>query len=180
MTVLADLDRVRILDGENVLAEHRRSYDKAAQIEDPAHVAALVAHKRGARHHHASDRLAHAAPASADLLQRAAARGDNLGSITAALGRLLDRYGAQPLQAAILVALARDVPHPNAVRLALEYAREQRNQPPPVVLVLSAPVRARDVLVRTHALASYDALKDQLNQSPEELPDEDPRNDRSA
>ena len=68
--------------------------------------------KREARRHRGTDRLAKAAPASPILLTRAAARGDNLGTITAALLRLLDRYGAAELQAAILDALARDVPHP--------------------------------------------------------------------
>ena len=38
LTVLANAKRVRILDGMAVLAEHSRSYDKAVQIEDSAHV----------------------------------------------------------------------------------------------------------------------------------------------
>jgi hypothetical protein len=62
------------------------------------------------------------------LLLRAAERGGNLGAITAVLLRLLDRYGATELQAAINEALVRDVPHPNAVRLALERRREQRGR----------------------------------------------------
>ena len=32
-------DTVRIVDGQEVLATHRRSFDRGAQIEDPAHVA---------------------------------------------------------------------------------------------------------------------------------------------
>jgi hypothetical protein len=44
-----------------------------------------------ARRHCGTDRLAQAAPASQDLLIRAAERGDNLGAITAALLRLLKR-----------------------------------------------------------------------------------------
>ncbi len=67
----------------------------------------------------ATDRLAHV-PASQTLLARAAERGSNLGAITSALIRLLDRNSAADLQAVILEALERDVPHPNAVRLALE------------------------------------------------------------
>ena len=59
---------------------------------------------------------------------RAAERGANLGAITAALLRLLERYGAAALQDAILEALVRDVPHPNAVRLALERRREQQRR----------------------------------------------------
>jgi hypothetical protein len=33
LTVLADPDRVRVLDGAAVLATHRRSWDRRAQIE---------------------------------------------------------------------------------------------------------------------------------------------------
>jgi hypothetical protein len=54
---------------------------------------------------------------------RAAERGANLGAITAALARLLERYGAAALQDAVLEALLRDVPHPNAVRAEPEQAR---------------------------------------------------------
>ena len=92
LTVLADPHEVRIVDGAEVLACHPRSYDKGAQIEDAAHVQALVEQKRAARQHRATDRLAQAAPASQTLLIRAAERGANLGAITAALMRLLDRY----------------------------------------------------------------------------------------
>jgi hypothetical protein len=44
------------------------------------------------------------------LLLRAAERGDNLGTITAALLRLLERYGAAELDAAIREAIARGSP----------------------------------------------------------------------
>ena len=57
LTVLADPHEVRIVDGAEVLACHRRSYDKGAQIEDTAHVQALVEQKRAARQHRATDRL---------------------------------------------------------------------------------------------------------------------------
>jgi transposase len=156
LTVLADEQWVRVLDGATELARHARCWDSGQQIEDDAHVQRLVDHKRSARAHRACDRLAQAAPASAVLLQRAAVRGDNLGSITATLMRLLERWGAAALQAAITEALARDVPHPNAVRLALERAREAAGQPPPVALLLPEHVARRDAPVRAHKLSSYD------------------------
>jgi transposase len=165
LTLLADLAEVRILDGHNLLARHVRSYDKGTQVEDPAHIAALVADKHAARRHRATDHLAAAAPAAETLLVRAAERGDNLGSITATLMQLLARYGASELQAAILEALAHDVPHPNAVRLALERRREQRQEPPPIAITLPEHIQAKDRPVRPHDLAAYDKLK--------ETPDED-------
>ena len=156
LSVLADERRVRILDGTQELVCHTRSWDRGAQIEQAAHIEALVDHKRAARAHRACDRLAQAAPASAELLKRAGEAGNSLGAITSELMRLLDRYGARALQAAISEALQRGVPHPNAVRLALERAREAAGQPPPVALVLPEHVVRRDAPVRAHDLASYD------------------------
>jgi transposase len=158
LTVCASADKVRVLDGAQVISCLDRSYDRGEQIEEPAHIAELVERKRRARHHRGMDRLAQAAPASADLLLQAAKRSNNLGTITAALLRLLERYGAAELQAAILDALSRDVPHPNAVRLALERRREELHQPPPVAMLLPEHVIARDAPVQTHRLDSYDQL----------------------
>ena len=171
LAVLADERTVRILDGAAELARHARCWDRGQQIENPAHLQLLVEHKRAARAHRACDRLAQAAPAAAILLQRAGARGDNLGSITAALLRLLERYGAAALQAACIDALQRDVPHPNAVRLALEREREAAGQPPPVALVLPEHVARRDAPVRPHALGSYDRQHHRQHDQPE-TPDE--------
>jgi hypothetical protein len=148
LTVVASPKEVRVLDGTEVIARHARSYDKGRQIEDPAHIQALVARKRQARHHRGQDRLI-----------QAAQRGDNLGSITAALLRLLDRYGAAELQGAIDEALQREVPHPNAVRLSLQRRREQRDQPPPLAVALPEDTRVRDLVVRPHDLQDYDQLQ---------------------
>lgn len=168
LTVLASPSEVRVLDGTTLLATHARSYDKDQQVEDPAHIAELVGRKRQARAHRGIDRLAQAAPNSRELLTRAAERGENLGSITAALVRLLERYGAAELEAAIAEALDRGVPHPNAVRLALERRREQRDLPPPVPIALPADARVRDLVVATHKLDDYDQL-----QAPQEAADDE-------
>ena len=92
------------------------------------------------------------------LLSQAAERGENLGTLTAALLRLLERYGAAELEAAITEALGRGVPHPHAVRLALERRRAQRDQPPPVPIALPADRRVRDLVVTPHPLDDYDQL----------------------
>lgn len=158
LTVRASVETVRVFDGVLLLSSLGRSYDKGEQVEDPAHIAELTMRKREARRHRGMDRLAHAAPASTELLVQAAKRNGNLGTITAALLRLLERFGATELQAAMLEALSRDVPHPNAVRLALERRREERHQAPPVATILSAHAQARDVTVQEHQLDTYDQL----------------------
>lgn len=172
LTVLADEHGVRVLDGVTELARHQRCWDSHAQIEDDAHIERLHAAKHAARGHRACDGLAQAAPASAVLLRRAGERGENLGSITAALMRLLQRWGASALQAAIIEALERDVAHPNAVRAALERARVISGEPPPVALVLPEHVAKRDAPVRTHDLRSYDRqIGEQIAPQPNTAPE---------
>jgi len=149
LTLSATPTEVRILDGAEVIATHARSYDKGQQIEDPRHIEVLTARKRQARHHRGQDRLIQAAPNSRELLTRAAERGDNLGSITAALLRLLNDYAE---------SLEQGVPHPNSVRQALQRHREERDQPPPIGVPINDE-RAKKLVVRPHDLNSYDQLK---------------------
>ena len=162
LSVLADEQRVRVFDSITELANHPRSLRIGTKgLEEPAHLQALVEHKRRARAHRGCDALAQVAPAATELLQLAAQRGYNLGSITAALLGLLNQYGAPALQAALLVAIAADVPHPNTVRLALEHARERTGRPPSLALALPEHVARRDAPMRTPSLASYDRCYDQ-------------------
>jgi hypothetical protein len=155
LVVLASIETVRILeDSDKVLAVHPRSWSRDEQIEDPAHIAALVEYKQNARESRGIDRLHHAVPQRRALLQRIAERGGNLGSTTWGLMRLLDSAGPQALDAAIAEALARSTPHLGAVRHLLDRARQERGEPPPVDLHLPADPRLQGLVVRPHALST--------------------------
>ena len=166
LVVVGSPGTVRVLDGNEVVATHRRSYGKAEQIEDPAHIEALVAHKRQARQHRGTDRLQCAVPNAHDLLIQIAQRGDNLGSAVAALLRLLERYGAADLETAIAEALDKGAPHTHAVRLILERRWHERGTPAPVPVHLPDDPRVRDLVVRPHDLATYDTLKEDDDDEP--------------
>jgi transposase len=157
LSVVADAARVRILDGQTLLAVHARSYDRGWQIEACEHIDELLRHKAHASAHRGANRLLAGVPASAELLRRAAERGEPLARLTRTLGEWLDHYGAGELDAAIAEALARGVPHPNAVHLALERRRASRAAAP---LAVSLPehIKQRDVPVRAHRLDAYDRL----------------------
>lgn len=166
LTVAADMMTVRILDGQNVIATHPRSFDRRQQIECPAHIETLVAHKRAAGAHRGTDQLMALIPASRELLTQATERGEPLGRTVRALSELLDAYGTSELAAAIADAMARGVPHPNAVRLALERRRQAKDEPPPLAVPLPEHVKRRDVPVRPHALDAYDRLMENDHDEP--------------
>jgi hypothetical protein len=158
LTVSATATKISILDGNKLIAEHERCYDKGLQIEDESHIKDLVAHKKEASLHRGQDRLSKAAPASQHLLIQAAERGYNIGSIVVQLLKLLDEYRASDLNISIESALSKGVPHPNAVRIALEKRREEQNQPPPIYIDLPDDKRIRELVIKPHDLKAYDQL----------------------
>lgn len=159
LVVVASPTTVRVLDGAEVIATHARSYDRGQQIEDGAHIAALVEAKRQGREHRAIDRLHHLVPNSRALLRLVAERGGNVGNTTFYLSRLLDSHPAEDIDAAVAEALARGTPHTGAVRQALDRARHERGEPPPVGLHLPVSAKLDALIVRPHALSSYDQLR---------------------
>lgn len=157
LVVLADLDTVRITDGNEVVATHVRCWDRGQQIEDRTHVEALVATKRHAREHRGLDRLARAAPSSGAFLRIIAERAGNVGTMTARLLALLDAVGPLDLEEALVEALERDAVHLGALRQICDRRRFARGLPPPVSVPLTRPEHA-DLVVTPHALSTYDAL----------------------
>jgi transposase len=158
LTVAASLQEVSILDGQRLIATHPRSFDRRQQIEIPEHVATLVLHKHQASAHRGCDHLAQAVPMARELLTQAVERGEPLGRTVRVLTDFLERYGVADLSLAIADALERGVPHPNAVRLALERRRQAQAEPPPLAVALPDHLKHKDVPVRPHCLNDYDAL----------------------
>jgi transposase len=169
LAVVATTDRVRIVDGLTVVATHARTWGRDERVEDPAHIADLVAEKREAHKHRGMDRLQHATAHAHAFLLRCAERGQNLGNITYQLGRLLDQYGAAPLDAALAEANIRELVHPPSVRQLLERRRADEGRPAALSAEVPADPRLRAVVVRPHALDLYD----QLGRSSKEDDDDD-------
>lgn len=157
VSIFATAQTVRICEGATLLATHVRSYDKGLQIEDPKHIAALLESKQAARVHRNQNRLHHEVQNATELLEKLMQQGYNLGSVTAALMRLLEKYGANSLTEAITQGLAASALHPRSIEGLLERKlREQHTSP---VLPLVLPNKpAMSVQVQPHALAAYDVL----------------------
>lgn len=160
LVVLATLERVRILDGTEVIASHPRTFSRGEQVEEAAHVQDLVDAKRRARSARGMDRLHHSVASSSRFFQEIAERGGNLGSVTNKLLQLLDAYGALALEEAVLEAIEQGVPHVAAVRHILDRKQHERGLPPPLPLSLPEHPRVRDLTVRPHPLTDYEQLQE--------------------
>ena len=173
LVVAATLDQVRVLDGNQVSATHSRTFDRDQQIENPAHIAALIERKHHARKERGMDRLHHAVPGTRLMLMAIAERGGNLGSTTNRLLGLLDANGAEALEKAVQEAVASDTPHLAAVHQILERHRHDRGQAPPIAVQLPDNPRVRDIVVKAPSLQAYDALAT-WNKAPKAAPDRRP------
>lgn len=159
LVVLATRERVRILDGSQLVAVHERCWAKSQQIENPEHIKELAERKRAARRERSMDRLHHALPSCATFFERIAERGGNLGATTVGLTRLLDAYGAAELEIALSEALAAERVHLGALRHILDRRRKQQNLPPPAVQwPASDDPRKQPQSPRVHALSDYDRI----------------------
>ncbi len=158
LTVLADLETVRLCDGPKVVAIHPRSFDRGAQIEDPAHIQDLKDRKHRARKHGAMDRLTRAVPSSQQLIAAVAERGENVGSAVHWMLRLLDSFGAHAVEEGTREAIEHGAPHPQAVRHIVDRAQRAAGRPPSIPVQLPDDPRIRDLSVKPHDLSSYDRI----------------------
>jgi transposase len=172
LVVAASLESVRVLDGNQIIATHPRSFGRGEQIEEPAHIQELVDYKREAKEHRGIDRLYHAVPQSRKLFEEVACRGGNLGGLTRGLIPLLDRFGAVALEHAVTEALEHDTPHLSALRHILDRNRHAQGKPPPIAVELPDNPTVRDLVVNPHPLSTYDQLKQGDN------PDDKPKDPR--
>ena len=154
LTVAADDTTVRILEVATEVACHARSWGHKQTVAAPAHRAALVAQKRGARDLKGRDRL-RAEVAGIDVLRaRWFESGRNLGSVVGRTVQLVELYGAAAVSAAVAEAVVRGTQDPGALAAFCEPRRRADRQPVPVPIALGAHVHDHDVI--PHDLGSYD------------------------
>jgi transposase len=156
---------VRILDGSNEIASHRRSYDRHQQILDPVHQEALLEEKRKAVGSTSSGRLANAVPESEALLDAAFARGESTARQTTQLLRLLEDYGAEQLRAAIQEALQRSTPRASSVAFILSKRRQSSSRTTPFPVDVSRRPDLAALEVQPHDLETYDDLSRSSDES---------------
>lgn len=162
LTVVATDVRVRIVDPETpqeVLAEHLRSFDRDQRVEQDGHLHALALEKRRAHQSRGFDRLFTAVPSSRTMMERLAERGENLGAATSGLLQLLDRIGADLLERAVAEIVTRDRLHLRDVHHEVDRLRFEAGLPAALSVAVTTDARA-NTPVRTHALSTYDRLKD--------------------
>lgn len=156
LTLVASDREVRVLEGTEQVARHRRSWDRGQLVADPAHQQALLEQKRKAWAAAPSHRLTSAVPEAEAFLQAALERGESVSHQTRKLLLLLDDYGAEALRGAVRQALQRQTPRASSVAFLLhEIRRPSRSRLP---VDLSHHPQLADLHVQPHEPEDYDDL----------------------
>jgi len=158
LTLAASGSSIRILDGNQEIACHRRSYDRHQQILNPAHQEELLKEKRKAAGSTPGNRLTEAIPEGAALIEAAFARGESASRQITHLLTLLDLYGAAELRAAINEALQRKTPRAASVEFILNQRRRLSKRRAPLPVDLSRHPELENLTVTPHDLENYDDL----------------------
>ncbi len=153
-TLVVDDRRVRILDGQTVIADHARSWARREVIEVADHRAALIAERRAARALKGRDRLRAVAPMFDRIVERWGASGSALGRRVTQAIKLLDLYGDHVFAAAVADIDGRKLADVGALAIACEHRRKDKKRPVPIELVLPEHLDDSDVV--PHDLESYD------------------------
>jgi hypothetical protein len=152
LTLVAEVDVIRILDGTEVVARHARSWDRGQRIEDPAHFQGLLDRRPRGFVPKGRDRLRAVAPTIDALFELLVHRSENLGSNVGRLVVLLDQYGADEF--------SRGTPGASSVGNILDRRRRAKRRRPILPVSLPDDPRVRDLRVVSHDLATYDSLLD--------------------
>lgn len=163
LTVLADSEWVRIVDGPIPVAKHKRCFEKQRVIEDASHVSELVEQKKKAKKGSGMNRLTNAAPTAREMFKMAAERGYPIGSLTNKLLSLLDLYGPAETEEAIREVVKAGACHCADVTMELERRRRKRGLLSPINIELPSDKRLNNFEVIPHSLASYDRLAEEKN-----------------
>jgi transposase len=158
LVVAASESTIRILDGNQEIARHRRSYDRRQQILDPAHQEELLNEKRKALGSTRGSRLSQAVPESETLLDAAFARGESSNRQTTQLLNLLDLFGAEELRAAMREALELNTPSASSVAFILNRRQRLSRRRSPAPVDLSRRPDLADIDVQPHNSEIYDEL----------------------
>ena len=158
LTLRASEYGVRIFDGDALVAEHGRTYDKRQVVEEASHIDALAKEKRRASELRGRDRLRSLCSQADAVLDDLARRGEPLRQRTGTLNRLLERYGAAALDAAMADALAKGAPSVGSIAYLLDQDRRRADREVPLAVPVPEHIRAKDVVVVPHDLGDYDQL----------------------
>ncbi len=158
LSLLVSEKAIRILDGQEEVARHARSYSAGERVRCDAHFAGLYDQKPAAEMNDGRAFVVRVIPETERLFEMMIAQGVPLAANTRKLIELIDEYGITAVRDQVREAVRREIPRQAFIAMRLHERDKDRRSPPPVPLVLPDRQDVRDMSVVHHDLAAYDQL----------------------
>lgn len=155
LTLSATEDQVRVIFEGEVVACHRRSWDRKQVFTDPNHLEGLSEFKRKAQSLSGRALVCDAVPEAEKLYELLLQRNESTGYHTRRLLKLVETWGPQIVALAVEQALLKNTPRADSVAYILE--REFASNTPP----LPARFESKDahtLSIKNHKLEDYDDI----------------------
>lgn len=150
---------VRLYDGELLVCEHLRSWEKGITVETRAHVEALIEHKREGKKDSAQSRLVGMIPKAEIALTKISFNGGNVGST---VNRMLDyiaQHGVRVVRLAVDEVSNLEAPSTKQILCVIDRMRREQGKPPALATTIEPNnPAAKGLIVNTHSLNTYDNL----------------------
>lgn len=158
LTLAATDTQIRILDGSNVVAVHRRSFDRGELLEAPEHRKALLELRKKAQSSLDYGRLKAVLPEAHLFLDKAFEKGESPRGLVSKLLLLLDDYGKHELRDAIQVVLERNTPRLSSLAFVLKKRRAHTRQRAPIPVQLHHRPDLAELYIEPPSPELYDQL----------------------
>jgi transposase len=154
LTLVANEDEVRVLDGVQVVARHARSWERKKEVEDPAHLRGLREHKERAAALSGRALVLDRVPEALALYEHLATTHERIAPHTNKLIKLLQTHGVEPVTLAVRESIERGTPRADSVAYVLE--KRARRAGKPAVQPRWGRPEIDDLVVEQHDLEDYD------------------------
>lgn len=158
LQVRATDNEVEVLNGIDVVATHKRSFDKHTLIENPEHIKAITERKKRGRKPSALRKLVTLIPETQPFLEGLALKNQNLGGAITVLMKYLATHGEARLRIALKEAVAAEFFRLQAIAFILARLDAQENQLPPVPIEFKSKHGFENIVINHHDLKNYDEM----------------------
>jgi transposase len=161
LTLIANESSIQILDGQSVVACHKRSYSRGERITKCEHFEGLYEQRPGAHVVASREYLVSLLGPADDFFRLMVDQGEVLAPAAAKLTELLKQYGNAILTKALEQAIERKMGRYSYVaKLCHSIELAQKNKSPKILTPLELPNRPEliSLTVKQHELSIYDDL----------------------
>lgn len=159
LTLVASQKELRVLDGTDIVAKHRRCWERKRMIDDSAHIQALWEHKQRGKELSGRALIIARIPEAEALYARLLELNERLAPHTSKLLGFIEAYGVDAVAEAIGCAVERGTPRADSVGYLLERQRRDKKSLPTLQPHWGRP-ELDDLTITQHQLEDYDDLND--------------------